>query len=245
MSEIISNENSVKNNSSIIVIENAFIHYGDNIVLDNISFKVDKGEFVYFLGRTGSGKSSIMKMLYADFPFNGDVGYVLDYDLKKIKQKDIPFLRRRMGMVFQDFQLLIDRNVFDNLLFVLQATGWKDKEAISARIESVLNIVGMYDKKDKMPHQLSGGEQQKIVIARALLNEPDLILADEPTGNLDPQSSEEILNTLQELKKNGKTVIVATHDMPMVEKFPSRTLWFADGNVTDNSNLEAVDNNLE
>ncbi|HPS84291.1 MAG TPA: ATP-binding cassette domain-containing protein, partial [Bacteroidales bacterium] len=148
--------------------------------------------------------------------------------------REIPMLRRKMGMVFQDFQLLTDRSVRENLLFVLQATGWRDREAMDSRIDSVLDTVGLSDKKEKMPHQLSGGEQQKVVIARALLNDPELLLVDEPTGNLDPQSSEEVLNTLVGLKKSGKAILMATHDMLVMEKYPSRILWFADGKVTDN-----------
>jgi len=219
---------------NLITVENAVVRHGDNLILENVSFRIGAGEFVYFLGRTGSGKSSVMKMLYADIPFEGTTGTVLGFDLAAIRTRDIPQLRRKMGMVFQDFQLLTDRNVKDNLLFVLQATGWKDREAMDSRIEHVLAVVGLGHKIDKMPHQLSGGEQQKVVIARALLNDPELLLVDEPTGNLDPQSSEEVLNTLVELKKSGKAILMATHDMLVMEKYPSRILWFADGKVTDN-----------
>lgn len=219
---------------NLINVENAVIRHGDNIVIAEVSFSIGAGEFVYFLGRTGSGKSSMMKTLYADLPFEGTSGTVLGYDLANLRRRDIPMLRRKMGMVFQDFQLLTDRKVSENLLFVLQATGWKDREAMDSRIDSVLATVGLSDKKDKMPHQLSGGEQQKVVIARALLNDPELLLVDEPTGNLDPQSSEEVLNTLVELKKSGKAILMATHDMLVMEKYPSRILWFADGKVTDN-----------
>jgi len=229
--EIAQPAKEVKN---LIAVENVAIRHGENVILENVSFSIGAGEFVYFLGRTGSGKSSMMKMLYADLPFEGSVGQVLGYDLNEIRTRDIPHLRRKMGMVFQDFQLLTDRKVSENLLFVLQATGWKDREAMDSRIDSVLSTVGLIDKKDKMPHQLSGGEQQKVVIARALLNDPELLLVDEPTGNLDPQSSEEVLNTLVDLKKSGKTILMATHDMLVMEKYPSRTLWFADGKVTDN-----------
>lgn len=219
---------------NLINVENAVIRHGDNIVIAEVSFSIGAGEFVYFLGRTGSGKSSMMKTLYADLPFEGTSGTVLGYDLANLRRRDIPMLRRKMGMVFQDFQLLTDRSVCENLLFVLQATGWRDREAMDSRIDSVLDTVGLSDKKDKMPHQLSGGEQQKVVIARALLNDPELLLVDEPTGNLDPQSSEEVLNTLVELKKSGKAILMATHDMLVMEKYPSRILWFADGKVTDN-----------
>ena len=158
----------------------------------------------------------------------------LDYDLNRMRSRDIPMLRRKIGMVFQDFQLLTDRTIHENLLFVLRATGWREKDAIDSRISFVLNTVGLVEKENKMPHQLSGGEQQKVVIARALLNDPDLMLVDEPTGNLDPQSSEEVINTLMELKKYGKTIIMATHDMLVMEKYPSRILWFAEGKVSDN-----------
>jgi len=224
----------VREVKNLVSVENAVVRHGDNLILSNVSFSIGSGEFVYFLGRTGSGKSSVMKMLYADLPFEGTIGTVLGYDLNKIRTREIPLLRRKMGMVFQDFQLLTDRNVRENLLFVLQATGWRDREAMDSRIDSVLAGVGLENKKDKMPHQLSGGEQQKVVIARALLNDPELLLVDEPTGNLDPQSSEEVLNTLVELKKTGKAILMATHDMLVMEKYPSRILWFADGKVTDN-----------
>jgi len=234
MDEIQEVTQPAKEVKNLVSIENAGVRHGDNVILENVSFSIGAGEFVYFLGRTGSGKSSVMKMLYADMPFEGAVGNVLGYDLTKIRTREIPHLRRKMGMVFQDFQLLTDRNVRENLLFVLQATGWKDREAMDSRIDSVLAAVGLSEKKDKMPHQLSGGEQQKVVIARALLNDPELLLVDEPTGNLDPQSSEEVLNTLVELKKSGKTILMATHDMLVMEKYPSRILWFADGKVTDN-----------
>jgi cell division transport system ATP-binding protein len=218
----------------IVTIQNAFVQYENNIVLSEISFNIKAGEFVYFLGRSGSGKSSLMKMLYADLPFQGSEGFVLDYDLNRMRSRDIPMLRRKIGMVFQDFQLLTDRTIHENLLFVLRATGWREKDAIDSRISFVLNTVGLVEKENKMPHQLSGGEQQKVVIARALLNDPDLMLVDEPTGNLDPQSSEEVINTLMELKKSGKTIIMATHDMLVMEKYPSRILWFAEGKVSDN-----------
>jgi cell division transport system ATP-binding protein len=224
----------VREVKNLVAVENAVVRHGDNLILSGVSFSIGAGEFVYFLGRTGSGKSSVMKMLYADLPFEGTIGTVLGYDLNKIRTREIPMLRRKMGMVFQDFQLLTDRSVRENLLFVLQATGWRDREAMDSRIDSVLDTVVLSDKKDKMPHQLSGGEQQKVVIARALLNDPELLLVDEPTGNLDPQSSEEVLNTLVELKKSGKAILMATHDMLVMEKYPSRILWFAEGKVTDN-----------
>ncbi len=223
--------------NNCIEIVDAVIMQGEHVVLDQVSFDIEKGEFVYFLGRTGSGKSSMMKTLYADLPFTGKKGLVAGYDLLTIRSKDIPYLRRKMGMVFQDFQLLTDRNVTENLHFVLDATGWRDDKQAAERIHAVLLEVGMQDKAQKMPHQLSGGEQQKVVIARALLNSPDLLLVDEPTGNLDPQSSEEVLQTLVFLKESGKTILMATHDMLVMEKYPSRILWFADGKVTDNKEV--------
>lgn len=227
-------EEAIQTDTKLILIENAIIIQGENIILDKVSFQIGAGEFVYFLGRTGSGKSSLLKMLYADLPFEGEAGMVAGYDLKNIRSREIPLLRRKLGMVFQDFQLLTDRTVAENLHFVLAATGWRDRQQMSDRIDEVLSITGVLHKKDKMPHQLSGGEQQKVVIARALLNNPDLLLVDEPTGNLDPQSSEEVLNTLVALKNSGKTILMATHDMLVVEKYPARTLWFNDGCVTDN-----------
>lgn len=227
----------VEISSRHIEIVDAVIMHGENIVLDHVSFEIENGEFVYFLGRTGSGKSSMMKTLYADLPFTGAKGVVSGFDLLTIKAKDVPYLRRKMGMVFQDFQLLTDRSVFENLRFVLDATGWRNGKEAEERIEEVLTVVGMQAMIDKMPHQLSGGEQQKVVIARALLNSPDLLLVDEPTGNLDPQSSEEVLQTLVSLKESGKTILMATHDMLVMEKYPSRILWFADGKVMDNKEV--------
>jgi len=203
-------------------------------VLKNVNLEVHSGEFIYLLGKVGSGKSSLLKSIYNELPIESGAAGVLGYDLTALRSRELPYLRRKIGIVFQDFQLLTDRTVCENLLFVLQATGWRDREAMDSRIDSVLDTVGLSDKKDKMPHQLSGGEQQKVVIARALLNDPELLLVDEPTGNLDPQSSEEVLNTLVELKKSGKAILMATHDMLVMEKYPSRILWFADGKVTDN-----------
>ncbi len=227
-------EETVQASSKLIVVEKAVVIQGENTILDDVSFQIGTGEFVYFLGRTGSGKSSLLKMLYADLPFEGEECMVAGFDIKNIRSRDIPQLRRKLGMVFQDFQLLTDRSVAENLHFVLAATGWRDRTLMSNRIDEVLEIASVLHKKDKMPHQLSGGEQQKVVIARALLNNPDLLLVDEPTGNLDPQSSEEVLNTLVALKNSGKTILMATHDMLVVEKYPARTLWFNDGHVTDN-----------
>ncbi len=209
---------------TILEFKNASIYQSESLVLSNVNVQVDKGDFVYLIGKTGSGKSSFMKTLYADLPLKEGDGSIVDFNLKTLKEKDIPFLRRKLGVVFQDFKLLTDRTINDNLLFVLKATGWKDKNAMSSRIEAVLDKVGMKTTGFKFPHELSGGEQQRIAIARALLNEPELILADEPTGNLDPQTSVEIMEVLQEINKNGNTILMATHDYALLLKYPSKTL---------------------
>jgi cell division transport system ATP-binding protein len=208
----------------ILQLKNASIYQGDSLVLSDVNVEVNKGDFVYLIGKTGSGKSSFMKILYGDLPLTEGEGHIVDYDLKNLKEKDIPFLRRKLGVVFQDFKLLIDRTINDNLLFVLKATGWKDKKEMDARVEAVLTKVGMKTKGFKYPHELSGGEQQRIAIARALLNNPELILADEPTGNLDPQTSVEIMEVLQQINKNGNTILMATHDYALLLKYPSKTL---------------------
>ncbi len=227
-------EKSLKKNDILLEISKANVFQGERKVIDNVSLTIRKGELVFLMGRTGSGKSSLLKILYADLPFKGEKGYVLGFDLNNMRRKDISSLRRKLGMIFQDFQLLTDRTVRENLYFVLKATGWKNKQNMEERAMEVMNTVGLPDKLDKMPHQLSGGEQQKVVIARALLNHPDLILADEPTGNLDPISSEEVMHTIMELKKKGITILMATHDLMVTEKFASRTLWFNNGKVQDN-----------
>ena len=196
----------------------------EHVVLKNVSFELKDSEFLYLIGKVGSGKSSLLKSIYSEIPINEGNAKVFDYDLTRIKRKDIPMLRREIGIVFQDFQLLTDRNVYDNLLFVLDATGWKKRADIDERIEKVLKQVGMLNKSYKMPHELSGGEQQRIVIARALLNKPRLILADEPTGNLDPETSEQIVHHLHEISANGTAVIMATHNMALVQQFPGRVL---------------------
>jgi cell division transport system ATP-binding protein len=220
----------------IIQLENVCIFQKHNLVLNNVSIKIDKGEFVYLIGRTGSGKSSLLKTLYADLQLTQGKGTVAGYDLTTIKLREIPFFRRKLGVVFQDFQLLADRSVNDNLLFVLKATGWKDKAKMQERIQEVLEKVHLTTKGFKMPHELSGGEQQRIAIARALLNDPELILADEPTGNLDPETSEGIMNLLLEISKNGRAVLIATHDIMMFQKFPSRTIKCENGEVIDSKN---------
>lgn len=203
------------------------------VVLKHVSFDVSPGEFIYLIGKVGSGKSSLMKSIYAEVPVSMGQAQAFDYDLTKIKRKQIPALRRQIGIVFQDFQLLTDRNVYSNLEFVLQATGWRDKAARDQRIEEVLREVGMTNKSYKMPHELSGGEQQRIVIARALLNKPGLILADEPTGNLDPETGCQIINSLYDISRGGTAVVVATHNLSMLDRFPGRVLRCADHRIYD------------
>lgn len=218
---------------TIIQLENVSIFQKHNLVLNNVNISIDKGEFVYLLGKTGSGKSSLLKTLYADLDLLEGEATVAGYNLKTIKLKEIPFLRRKLGVVFQDFQLLNDRSVNDNLMFVLKATEWKDKAAMQKRTQEVLEKVNLNTKGFKMPHELSGGEQQRVSIARALLNDPELILADEPTGNLDPETSEGIMNLLLDISKNGRAVLIATHDIMMFDKFPSRTIKCENGKVLD------------
>lgn len=192
----------------------------EHVVLKHVDFELEPGQFVFLLGRVGSGKSSFLKSIYADIPVESGTARVLDYQLNGIRRKQIPYLRRQIGIVFQDFQLLTDRNVYDNLRFVLQATGWKDKEQMNTRIEEVLKDVGMLNKSYKHPHELSGGEQQRIVIARALLNRPQLILADEPTGNLDPETAAQIVDSLYRISRDGTAVIMATHNHAFIEAYP-------------------------
>ena len=208
----------------VLQLKDVSISQGDNLVLSNINVEINKGDFVYLIGKTGSGKSSFMKTLYGDLSLKEGEGHIVDYDLKTLKESEIPFLRRKLGVVFQDFKLLTDRTVNDNFSFVLKATGWNDKKAMNTRIEEVLTKVGMKTKGFKFPHELSGGEQQRVAIARALLNDPELILADEPTGNLDPQTSVEVMEVLQEINKNGNTILMATHDYALLLKYPSKTL---------------------
>jgi cell division transport system ATP-binding protein len=209
---------------TILELKSASIFQKENLVLSDVNVKVLKGDFIYLIGKTGTGKSSFMRTLYGDLPLQKGEGHIVDFDLPSLKEKDIPHLRRKLGVVFQDFKLLNDRNVNQNLQFVLKATGWKDKDQMAERIEQVLSKVGMKTKGFKFPYQLSGGEQQRIAIARALLNDPELILADEPTGNLDPQTSVEVMEVLQEINKNGNTILMATHDYALILKYPSKTL---------------------
>ncbi len=216
---------------TILAFKDAAIFQKESLVLKGVSVEIKKGEFVYLIGKTGSGKSSFMKTLYGDIPLKEGDGNIVDFDLKKLEEKEIPYLRRKLGIVFQDFQLLPDRNVNNNLLFVLRATGWNDPAKMNARVENVLDKVGMKTKGFKFPHELSGGEQQRIAIARALLNDPELILADEPTGNLDPQTSVEVMKVLQDINKSGRTILMATHDYALILKFPSKTLKCDGGKV--------------
>jgi cell division transport system ATP-binding protein len=217
----------------IIDLTNCTIWQQDQLVLSNVNLSVGKGEFIYLVGRVGSGKSSLIKTLNAQIPLRSGTGLVAGYNLSKIKKREIPYLRRKIGIVFQDFQLLIDRTVNENLEFVLKATGWKNKREIDLRISEVLEKVGLGLKGYKMPHQLSGEEQQRVVIGRALLNDPDIILADEPTGNLDPETSEGIIRLLMDISKTGRAVIVATHNYTLLKKFSAKTIKCDDGQLTE------------
>ncbi len=217
----------------LIVYKHVEISQDEQIVLKDVNLSVSSGEMIYLLGRVGSGKSSFMKTIYGELPVEGTEAAALDYDLLKLRRRDIPYLRRKVGVVFQDFQLLSDRNVEENLLFVLKATGWKDKRAMKNNIHDVLKQVGMAEKAYKMPYQLSGGEQQRVVIARALLNAPGLILADEPTGNLDPETGKGIMELLYSISQAGMTVIMSTHNPLWPEQYPGRKLQFADGKICE------------
>ncbi|CAN5550767.1 ATP-binding cassette domain-containing protein [soil metagenome] len=223
---------------ALIELKNANIYQGANLILSDVNITVDKGEFVYLVGKTGTGKSSLLKTLYGDLDFKEGEGTVVGYNLKELDWKKVPFLRRNLGVVFQDFQLLTDRNVNNNLKFVLKATGWKDEKLMDEKINDVLEKVGLKTKGFKMPFELSGGEQQRIDVARALLNSPKLILADEPTGNLDPETSDEIMQLLFSICKDYNTAIVmATHDYMVINKFPARTIKTERGKVLDNASI--------
>ncbi len=219
--------------NNIITVNNLEIVHGTQKVIEQVSFQVEKGEFIYLIGKTGSGKTSILKTLYVDLPLQKGEVEILGYSLNDIQKKDIPFLRRKIGIVFQDFQLFTDRNIEENLRFVLQATGWSQKAKIKQRISQVLALVGLFDVEKKMPHQLSGGEQQRVSIARALLNDPDLLLADEPTGNLDPTVADEILALFTRINQGGTAILMATHHHSFLKKLPLRVLWCENGKVKD------------
>ncbi len=209
------------------------LYHRKSLTLSEINLSISPGEFVYLIGKTGSGKTTLLRSLYGDIPVNEGEIKVAGFDLRKLTQRKTPYLRRKLGIIFQDFQLLTDRSVKDNLLFVMKATGWKNKQLIDLRIEEVLKMVSLEGKAYKMPHELSGGEQQKVVIARALINDPLVIIADEPTGNLDPDISDEIINLLHNIKKDGVAVIMATHDYRLIEKFPSRIIKVEDNKVAE------------
>ena len=215
----------------MLQLKDATIFQRENLILSDINLDIQKGDFNYIIGKTGSGKSSLMKTLYGDLPLQNGKGSIVGFDLQKLKEKEIPFLRRKIGIVFQDFQLLNDRSVYENLLFVLKATGWKGKNQMDDKINEVLDKVDMKTKGFKMPYQLSGGEQQRVAIARALLHTPEMILADEPTGNLDPKTSVEIMNVLEEINKAGITILMATHDYALILKFPHKTIKCEGGKI--------------
>ncbi len=223
---------------AIIELKNVKIYQGSNLILSDVNISVDKGEFVYLVGKTGTGKSSLLKTMYGDLELTEGEGWVVGYDLRELDWKKVPYLRRNLGVVFQDFQLLTDRNVNDNLKFVLKATGWKDEKLMDEKIADVLDKVGLKTKGFKMPFELSGGEQQRVDIARALLNSPKLILADEPTGNLDPETSDEIMQLLFQIGRDyGTAIVMATHDYIVINKFPARTLKTEAGKVWDNASV--------
>lgn len=236
---ILPTQNLNPQSSEVITLQNADIYQKNNLVLSKVNLTIQEGEFVYLIGRTGTGKSSLLKTLYAELPLVNGSGKVVGFDLKALNWRTVPFLRRKLGIVFQDFQLLTDRSVNDNLRFALEATDWRNEEEINKRISNVLNSVGITQKRYAMPYQLSGGEQQRVVIARALLNDPELILADEPTGNLDPQTSDDIIKLLYRISRETKTtVLIGTHDMYTLSKYPARTLTCKDGRVMEGNHME-------
>jgi cell division transport system ATP-binding protein len=215
----------------IIELDRVSVYQVENLILANVTLSINKGEFLYLIGKTGSGKSSLLKVLYAELPLRIGTAKVAGFDLRMLRMKDVPFLRRKLGIVFQDFQLLMDRSVNENLFFVMRATGWKDKRKMQKRLLEVLAKVNLGNKGAKMPHQLSGGEQQRVAIARALINDPEVILADEPTGNLDPESSEGIISLLMDISKTGRAIVMATHNYTFFDKYPARTLMCEKGRV--------------
>jgi cell division transport system ATP-binding protein len=221
----------------VIDLTDVSVFQGHNLILSDVDVKISRGEFVYLIGQTGSGKSTLLKTLYGELRIEKGTGKIADMDLTSLKPRQIPYLRRKLGIVFQDFQLLTDRSVFDNLHFVLKATGWKSEADMKTRIGEVLNQVGLSTKHFKMPHELSGGEQQRVVIARALLNHPEILLADEPTGNLDPKVSDDIMNLLQQISKSDAAVLMATHDYRIIQKFPGRILKCENGTVKETSTV--------
>ena len=216
---------------TIISFENVSIFQRENLVLSNVNLNIEKGQFIYLIGKTGSGKSSLLQTIYADLPLQEGAATIAGFNLRDIKNRDIPLLRRKLGIIFQDFQLLIDRSVAENLLFVMKATGWNDKVKMKDRVKEVLDKVELGTKDFKMPHQLSGGEQQRVAIARALINDPEIILADEPTGNLDPETSKGIMKLLFEISNSGRSVLMATHNYSLFKEFPARTLKCEDGKI--------------
>jgi cell division transport system ATP-binding protein len=224
----------------IIELKNADIYQRETLVLKNVNLSINKGEFLYIIGKVGSGKSSLLKTFYNELPLITGTGSICGYHLDKIRSREVPFLRRRLGIIFQDFQLLTDRNIYKNFEFVLKATGWRNEKAIKDRILEVLTIVDMNHSGSRMPHQLSGGEQQRIVIARALLNNPEIILADEPTGNLDPETSEALLKVFMEIYNEGKTIVMATHDYPIIQKFPARRIICEGGGIREMADETAI-----
>ncbi|WP_194974458.1 cell division ATP-binding protein FtsE [Aquiflexum lacus] len=226
----------------IIVVADAFIFQGLTAVLEDVNFTIDKDEFVFLIGRTGSGKSSLLKTLYADLPFKMGHGEIVGFHLEKIKKKEVPYLRRKLGIVFQDFQLFPDRTVAENLFFVMKATGWKDKTKMKNRMVEVLLKVGLGDAATKMPHQLSGGEQQRVVIARALINNPTILLADEPTGNLDPDVADGIFKLFQEINNEGTAILMATHNHDLLRKYPYRVLKCEKGQLLDSKTSDITIN---
>ncbi len=221
-----------KSSNIVIKLTHSHINQGDNEILKDVNLEVRTGDFYYLVGRVGSGKSTLLKALYGDIPLISGEGIVTGFDLMHLKSKQIPKLRRKLGIVFQDFQLLTDRNVYKNLNFVLKATGWKNQREMDRQIDSVLEKVEMIAHKDKMPHELSGGEQQRIVIARALLNDPEIILADEPTGNLDPESGAQITKILQKIRDNGRAVLMVTHNYSLIQQFPEPTIVCENGSIS-------------